>query len=148
MEPARKLARWKNIRVFAASASGTYHRVYDPCIPKFLNQAGVKTDFVRFEDVGIRGNSHVMMLEKNSDDIIKYITGWLQKNVELNPAGGIMRKTSVRRRHRRVLAFVVGGTCMRPSTDRRQRRAWLRCRARRAGRTSSAPTTWRSGRSR
>ena len=81
VEPARKLARWKNIRVFAASASGTYHRVYDPCIPKFLNQAGVKTDFVRFEDVGISGNSHVMMLEKNSDDIIKYITGWLQKNV-------------------------------------------------------------------
>jgi hypothetical protein len=33
------------------------------------------------EDVGIKGNSHVMMLEKNSDEIIKYITGWLQKNV-------------------------------------------------------------------
>ena len=81
VEPARKLARWKNIKVFAASASGTYHRVYDPCIPKFLNQAGVKTEFVRFEDVGIKGNSHVMMLEKNSDDIIKYIAGWLQKNV-------------------------------------------------------------------
>jgi pimeloyl-ACP methyl ester carboxylesterase len=80
VEPARKLARWKNIRVFSASANGTYHRVYDPCIPKFLNQAGVKTDFVRLEDVGISGNSHVMMLEKNSDDIIKYITGWLQKN--------------------------------------------------------------------
>jgi pimeloyl-ACP methyl ester carboxylesterase len=81
VEPARKLARWKNIRVFSASASGTYHRVYDPCIPKFLNQAGVKTDFVRLEDVGINGNSHVMMLEKNSDEIIKYIAGWLQKNV-------------------------------------------------------------------
>ena len=41
----------------------------------------MKTDFVRLEDVGIRGNSHIMMLEKNSDDIIKFITGWLQKNV-------------------------------------------------------------------
>ena len=81
VEPARKLARWRDIKVFAASASGTYHRVYDPCIPKFLNQAGVKTEFVRFEDVGIKGNSHVMMLEKNSDEIIKYITAWLQKNV-------------------------------------------------------------------
>ena len=81
VEPARKLTRWKNIRVFAASANGTYHRVYGLCIPKFLNQAGVKTDFVRFEDVGIRGNSHVMMLEKNSDDIIQYIADWLRKNV-------------------------------------------------------------------
>jgi pimeloyl-ACP methyl ester carboxylesterase len=80
-EPARKLARWKNIRVLDLSANGTYHRVYDPCIPKFLNQAGVKTDFVRLEEVGIRGNSHMMMLEKNSDDIIKFIVGWLQKNV-------------------------------------------------------------------
>ena len=84
VEPARKLARWKNIRVLAMSANGTYHRVYDPCIPKFLNQAGVKTDFVRLEDVGISGNSHMMMLEKNSDDIIKFIVGWLQKNVS-NP---------------------------------------------------------------
>jgi pimeloyl-ACP methyl ester carboxylesterase len=81
VEPARKLARWKNIRVLDLSANGTYHRVYDPCIPKFLNQAGVRTDFIRLEEVGIRGNSHMMMLEKNSDDIIKFIVSWLQKNV-------------------------------------------------------------------
>ncbi len=79
-EPARKLTRWQDKRVLAIPANGTYHRVYDPCIPKFLNQAGVKTDFVRFEDVGIKGNSHVMMLEKNSDDIIKWIAGWMKKN--------------------------------------------------------------------
>jgi pimeloyl-ACP methyl ester carboxylesterase len=81
VEPARKLARWKNIRVLDISANGTYHRVYDPCIPKFLNQAGVKTDFVRLEEAGIRGNSHMMMLEKNSDDVIKFIVSWLQKNI-------------------------------------------------------------------
>ena len=68
-------------RCSSISANGTYHRTYDPCIPKFLKQAGVKTDFVRLEDVGIRGNSHMMMLEKNSDEVIKFITGWLQKNV-------------------------------------------------------------------
>jgi pimeloyl-ACP methyl ester carboxylesterase len=81
VEPARKLARWKNIRVLSATANGTYHRVYDPCIPKFLTQAGVQSDLVRLEDAGISGNSHVMMLEKNSDDIIRFITGWIQKNV-------------------------------------------------------------------
>ena len=81
VEPARKMVRWQNIRVLDISASGTYHRVYDPCMPKWLNQAGVKTDFVRLEDVGIKGNSHMMMLEKNSDDIIKFVVGWLQKNV-------------------------------------------------------------------
>ena len=69
-EPARKLVNFKDIRILDISANGTYHRVYDPCIPKWLNQAGVKTDFVRLEDVGIKGNGHMMMLEKNSDDII------------------------------------------------------------------------------
>ena len=66
-------------RCSAISANGTYHRVYDPCIPKFLNQAGVKADFVRLEDVGIRGNSHMMMLEKNSDDIIEFVVGWIKR---------------------------------------------------------------------
>ena len=79
-EPARKLARWQNIRVLMASANATYHRVYDPCIPKFLKQAGVQVEFYRLEDVGIRGNSHVMMLEKNSDDIVKWVTAWMKKN--------------------------------------------------------------------
>jgi len=79
-EPARKLTRWQNIRVLMASANATYHRVYDPCIPKFLKQAGVPVEFYRMEDVGLRGNSHVMMLEKNSDDIIKWIAGWMKKN--------------------------------------------------------------------
>jgi pimeloyl-ACP methyl ester carboxylesterase len=81
VEPARKLAKWQNIRVLAFSANGTYHRVYDPCIPKFLNQAGVKTDFVRLEDAGLRGNSHMMMLERNSDAIIEFVVEWIKDNV-------------------------------------------------------------------
>jgi hypothetical protein len=84
VEPARKLVRWQNIPVLSISANGTYHRVYDPCIPKFLNQAGVKTDFVRLEDVGIRGNSHMMMLERNSDDVIEFVVEWIKKNAPAN----------------------------------------------------------------
>ena len=41
----------------------------------------MKTDFIRLEDVGISGNGHMMMLEKNSDDIIKFVIQWLQKNI-------------------------------------------------------------------
>jgi pimeloyl-ACP methyl ester carboxylesterase len=84
VEPARKLVRWQNIPVLSISASGTYHRVYDPCIPKFLNQAGVKTDFVRLEDVNIKGNSHMMMLEKNSDDVIDFVVDWIKDKVPAN----------------------------------------------------------------
>ena len=87
VEPARKLARWRNIPVLAFSASGTYHRVYDPCIPKFLNQAGVKTDFVRLEEVGIKGNSHMMMSEKNSDDVIDFVVAWIKEHVPATVTG-------------------------------------------------------------
>ncbi|MBI3047308.1 MAG: alpha/beta fold hydrolase [Acidobacteria bacterium] len=80
-EPARKLVRWQNIPVVAISASGTYHRVYDPCIPKFLKQAGVKAEFIRLEEVGFSGNSHMMMSERNSDGIIRWVIGWIRKNV-------------------------------------------------------------------
>jgi hypothetical protein len=87
VEPARKLAKWKGMRVLAISANGTYHRVYDPCIPKFLNQAGVRTDFVRLEDVGISGNSHMMMSERNSDDVIEFVIGWIRKNAPATVTG-------------------------------------------------------------
>jgi hypothetical protein len=80
-EPARQLVNLKDIPVLDISADGTYHRVFDACIPKWLNQAGVRADFVRLEDVGITGNGHMMMLERNSDEIIAFIHGWIQENV-------------------------------------------------------------------
>ena len=80
-EPARQLINMKEIPVLSISADGTYHRVVDACIRKWLNQAGVKTDFIRLEDVGISGNGHMMMLELNSDDIIEFIHEWIQENV-------------------------------------------------------------------
>jgi len=64
------------------SAEGTYHRVFDACIPKWLNQAGVKDEFVRLEDAGIHGNMHEMFLDKNSDVVIKFIDDWMRKNVK------------------------------------------------------------------
>ena len=80
-EPARKLVNLEKIPVVYLSAEGGYHREYDPCMPKWLNQAGVHTQFVRMEDVGLKGNGHEMMLEKNSDDIAKFMSTWLDKNV-------------------------------------------------------------------
>jgi len=81
-EPAKQLANMADMRVLALSADGTYHRVFDGCIPKWLNQAGVETDFVRLEEVGISGNGHMMMLELNSDDVIAYIHEWIVENIQ------------------------------------------------------------------
>ncbi|MDP8991309.1 MAG: alpha/beta fold hydrolase, partial [Acidobacteriota bacterium] len=80
-EPARKLVNLEKIPVVYLSSEGGYHRVYDHCIPKWLNQAGVKTQYVRMEDVGLHGNGHEMMLERNSDEIARFMAAWLDKNV-------------------------------------------------------------------
>jgi hypothetical protein len=81
-EPARQLVNMADMDVLTISADGTYHRVFDGCIPKWLNQAGVRTEFVRLEDVGITGNGHMMMLELNSDEIIAFIDEWIQENLQ------------------------------------------------------------------
>jgi pimeloyl-ACP methyl ester carboxylesterase len=80
-EPAHKLVNLKDIPVLDVSTQASYHRVFDSCIPKWLNQAGVKTQYVKLEDVGITGNEHELMLDKNSDEIAKFFVQWLAKNV-------------------------------------------------------------------
>src|ERR1700692_1533507 len=80
-EPARKLVNLEAIPVLNVSGEASYHRPYAHCVAKWLNQAGVKTTYVNLEDVGLRGNGHQMISEKNSAGIAKYLQSWIEKNV-------------------------------------------------------------------
>jgi pimeloyl-ACP methyl ester carboxylesterase len=82
-EPARKvtLPRLQGHPILIVASEASYHAAYDHCTAKFLAAAGVKNDFVRLADRGIRGNGHMMMLEKNSDQIAQFIAQWLDANV-------------------------------------------------------------------
>jgi pimeloyl-ACP methyl ester carboxylesterase len=80
-EPAHKLVNLDGIPVLNVSGEASYHRPYAHCTTKWINQAGGKATFVRLEDVGIRGNGHQFLSEKNSADISKYFMDWLEKNV-------------------------------------------------------------------
>src|SRR5215467_9128615 len=79
--PARQLVNLKTIPALVLVAEASYHAVYDHCTAQYLNQAGVKTEFVRLEDKGIRGNGHMVMIEKNNLEIAALIARWLDKNV-------------------------------------------------------------------
>jgi hypothetical protein len=46
---------------------------------KYLRQAGVKPTDIRLADLGIKGNSHVMMPEKNNKEIAAVIAKWLDE---------------------------------------------------------------------
>jgi pimeloyl-ACP methyl ester carboxylesterase len=80
--PVRKLANLQGIPIVILAAESSYHAVYDHCTAKYLNQAGVNTTFVRLEAVGIRGNGHMMMIEKNNLEIADFIDKWLVKAVK------------------------------------------------------------------
>ena len=80
--PVRKLANLQGIPIVILAAESSYHAVYDHCTAKYLNQAGVNTTFVRLESVGIRGNGHMMMIEKNNLEIADFIDKWIVKTVK------------------------------------------------------------------
>jgi pimeloyl-ACP methyl ester carboxylesterase len=77
-EPARRLPNLADIPILIVTAEASYHAPYDHCTSKFLRQAGVEHDFVRLESVGIRGNGHMMMLEKNNLEIAAFLRRWLE----------------------------------------------------------------------
>lgn len=80
-EPARKLINLQNMPILIFAAESSYHAAYDHCTAKYMKQAGVKVDFVRLEEVGIKGNGHMVMIEKNNLDIAAMINGWMDKNI-------------------------------------------------------------------
>jgi hypothetical protein len=41
--------------------------------------------FVKLADIGLRGNGHMMMMEKDSDAIAQVIIEWLDKNLAAAP---------------------------------------------------------------
>ena len=85
-EPARELINLKNIPVVILTGEASYHVGYDHYTSRFLTQAGVKNTHLRLIDHGIRGNDHMMMIEKNNLEIAAVITGWLEANVGVNIA--------------------------------------------------------------
>ena len=79
--PARQLVNLKYIPAMVMAAEASYHQVYDHCTAKYLNQAGVKTEYIRLQDKGIHGNGHMVMIEKNNLDIAHVVDEWIVKNV-------------------------------------------------------------------
>ena len=76
-DPPRKLARLSALPVLILTAEASYHAGYDHCTAAYLSQAGVQTQFVRLPEWGLRGNGHMVMLERNSTRISARIGDWL-----------------------------------------------------------------------
>ena len=79
--PGRQLPNLARVPILIITAEASYHAPYDHCTVKYLEQSGVRPDWIKLAEVGIHGNGHMMMLEKNNADIANVMSRWLNKTV-------------------------------------------------------------------
>ena len=77
----RTLPGLQRMPILILSSEASYHAQYDQCTVRFLMRNGVQPDFVRLSDIGIHGNGHMMMIEKNNEQVAKVLTDWLDQRV-------------------------------------------------------------------
>ena len=79
-EPAHKLKNWRDCAICIYTSEASFITP-NPGAVAFLKQAGVHAEEIRLADIGIHGNGHLMMGEKNNRETLKPILTWLDKNV-------------------------------------------------------------------
>jgi len=91
VEPAgvgdrKQVARLKNVPILAVygdfiESDSRWPKIKANAV-QFLEevrQAGGRNEVVELPKIGIRGNSHMIMMDKNSDQVAGVIQGWLEK---------------------------------------------------------------------
>jgi pimeloyl-ACP methyl ester carboxylesterase len=79
--PARQLPNLQKVPILVVTSEASYHRAYDHCTVKYLEQAGVHVTWIKLADAGIHGNGHMMMLEKNNMEIAAVMSRWIEKTL-------------------------------------------------------------------
>ena len=72
-QPARRLVKVSKVPVVLVTAEASYHAAYDEFTVEFLRQAGIKVEWLRLVDHGIKGNGHMMFMELNNLEIARLI---------------------------------------------------------------------------
>ena len=80
-DPPLQLPNLRRLPVLVVTADASPSSRIDHATVDFLRQAGVAAEHLRLEDSGIRGNGHLMMLEKNSDEIAARLVDWLTRTL-------------------------------------------------------------------
>lgn len=78
-----QLAKIPTLILYGDHLSGGFLKSYADCHDTYLPQilaAGGDITFVSLPDMGIKGNSHMMMLDKNNLDIADIVMGWIDSH--------------------------------------------------------------------
>jgi pimeloyl-ACP methyl ester carboxylesterase len=80
-EPARALPGLQGYPIVVVTAQASWMAADNHGTVDFLRQAGADVEHLRFEEHGVLGNGHAMMLERNSDDGAAVIERWIAGKV-------------------------------------------------------------------
>jgi len=81
-DPPRQLVNLRQFPILVTVSESSYHAPYDHCTALYLKQAGAQVDFIRLQDKGIRGNGHMVMLEKNNLQTADFLHQWMTSNIK------------------------------------------------------------------
>lgn len=80
--PAPRLSRLAAIPIVVVTGEASYHATYDHLTVQFFQDCGVPVEHVSLADKGMRGNGHLLAVEKNNIEIQRFISDWItQKSV-------------------------------------------------------------------
>lgn len=75
----RQLPNIAKAPVLIVHGEASFHAPFEHCTVKYLKQAGVDAAWLDLGKEGVKGNGHMMMLEKNSDAVAAKIGEWIDK---------------------------------------------------------------------
>jgi pimeloyl-ACP methyl ester carboxylesterase len=78
----RQLINLQKMAHLLVVAEASERANHNHCVSKYLTQAGVRNTWVNLGSIGIHGNSHMIMVEKNALETAAFVATWLQDNVE------------------------------------------------------------------
>ena len=79
-EPAKKLVGLDR-PILIVQSEASFYAAYNHCTVEYMVQAGVKPTHISLQDVGLKGNGHMFMIERNSDATAQVVVDWLQKSL-------------------------------------------------------------------
>lgn len=81
-DPPRQLPNLADIPIAIVSGGRSFARAMDIGTVAYLRQAGCsRVDHLVLDELGVRGNGHLMMVERNNEAVLDVVTDWLGKIV-------------------------------------------------------------------
>jgi pimeloyl-ACP methyl ester carboxylesterase len=118
-EPARKLKNLEGIPIVIVTAEASFASPGNPGAVEFLKQAGCRAEELRLADHAVHGNGHMMMIERNSRQVLQPILDWIRKNVPPSETRGTRSPGAVRKSDSTAMKLADQG-CFWVGTEHKQ----------------------------